>query len=116
MDGGGVEINVRQAGEITIMDIKGALVLGDPADEVRSQAQQLLQSGQKNIAVNLGEVTQMDSSGLGVLLRAHNAFKQAGGKIKVYAVPKRVMQLFKMVRMDTVFDISEDEASALSGF
>jgi anti-sigma B factor antagonist len=111
-----VEINVRQAGEISILDFKGALTLGDAADQVRSQTEQLLESGQKNVAVNLGEVTQMDSSGLGVLLRAHNAYKQAGGKMKVYAVPKRVMQLFKMVRLDTIFDISEDEAAALTGF
>ena len=111
-----MEINVRKAGEITILDFVGAMTLGDPVEQVRNETEQLLESGQKNIVVNLGAVTQMDSSGLGVLLRAHNAYKQAGGKIKVYAVPKRVMQLFKMVRLDTIFDISEDEASALSGF
>lgn len=111
-----MEVGVRKASGVTILDLKGALVLGEPVEEVRNSTEELMGTGVKDFALNLAEVTELDSSGLGILLRTHNVVKQSGGHVRLYAAPKRVMQLLKMVRMDTVFDISEDEASALSAF
>jgi anti-sigma B factor antagonist len=107
-------ISVRKAGSITILDLNGALKLGDSEQEFRQQIQQQIDSGAKILAINLAGVPEMDSSGVGSLVRAFTQVKKAGGRCTFFAATKRVMQLLKMVRLDTVLDIVDDEAAALS--
>lgn len=109
-------INVRKAGKATILDLSGPLKMGDAEQAFREQVEQLMGTGAKHLAVNLAGVPEMDSSGIGALVRAFSAVKQAGGKCKFFAAPKRVKQTLRMVRLDTVLDLAEDEASALAGF
>ena len=109
-------INVRKAGKATILDLNGPLKMGDAEQAFRDQVQELMDAGTKHLAINLAGVPEMDSSGIGALVRAFSSFKQAGGKCRFFAPPKRVKQTLKMVRVDTVLDLVEDEASALAGF
>lgn len=109
-------IKVRKAAKATILDLSGPLKMGEAVDAFRDQVEELTSAGAKNLAVNLAGVPEMDSSGIGALVRVFNGIKQAGGKCKFFSPPKRVMQTLKMVRLDTVLDLAEDEASALAGF
>jgi len=111
-----VDIKVRKAGKATILDLSGPLKMGEAVEAFREQVEELLGSGTKNLAVNLAGVPEMDSSGIGALVRAFSTLKQSGGKCKFFAPPKRVKQTLKMVRLDTVLDLADDEASALAGF
>ncbi len=111
-----MEINTRKVGNVSIIELKGALVLGDPVEEMQTSTEQLISEGATLIAVNLASVTQMDSSGLGILVRLHTLLKQSGGKLKLYSPPKRVSQVIRMARLDTIFDVAEDESAALSSF
>ncbi len=109
-----VEISIRKAGPATILDLEGPLKLGDAEEAFRTQMQQLVDAGTINVAVNLAGVTELDSSGIGALVRSFTAVKRAGGKCTFYAASKRVMMLLKMVRLDTILDLAEDEATALA--
>jgi anti-sigma B factor antagonist len=73
----------------------------------------LLDTGTTHIAINLTGLTELDSSGIGAFVRAFSSLKKAGGKVTLFAPTKRVLMIFKMVRLDTIFDIVEDEAAAL---
>ena len=79
-----------------------------------SAIQQLIDTGSTHVAVNLAGVTELDSSGIGALVRAFTTLKRAGGKCTYFSPNKRVVMLLKMVRLDTVLDISPDEATALT--
>jgi anti-sigma B factor antagonist len=111
---GHVNIGIRKAGRATILDLDGALKLGDAEESFRNQVQQLIDSGNTHVAVNLANVTELDSSGIGALVRAFTTLKRAGGKATYFAPNKRVMMLLKMVRLDTILDLAEDEATALT--
>ena len=75
------------------MDLDGPLKLGDAEESFRNQVQQLIDNGNMHVAVNLANVTELDSSGIGALVRAFTTLKRAGGKATYFAPNKRVMML-----------------------
>jgi len=109
-----VNIAIRKAGRATILDLDGPLKLGEAEESFRNQIQQLVDAGTTHVAVNLAGVTELDSSGIGALVRAFTTLKRAGGKCTYFAPNKRVIMLLKMVRLDTVLDLAADEATALA--
>jgi anti-anti-sigma factor len=109
-------LQTRRVGNVTIVDLGGSLKMGEPADSFRDRVQQLIDSGNQQLAINLGEVPEMDSTGIGALVRAFNVAKRSGGKCLFFAPSKRVAMLLKMVRLDTVLEITEDEPTALARF
>ena len=109
-----MEIQIRKAGNATILDLNGAIRLGETEQKFRNQVDQLIESGSTHLAVNLAGVPELDSSGIGALVRAFGSVKRAGGKCTFYAPTQRVRMLLKMVRLDSVLDIVDDEATALS--
>jgi anti-sigma B factor antagonist len=110
----GVNITLRKAGPATILDLSGSLKLGEAEESFRKQIQELLDAGANHVAVNMSGVTDIDSSGIGALVRAFTIIKRAGGKCTFFAPSKRVLMLLKMVRLDNVLDLAEDEATALT--
>jgi anti-anti-sigma factor len=108
--------NVRKAGNADVVDLQGPLTIGEPVEGFRAQLKELLEAGARNLAVNLAGVTRLDSSGIGAFVWAHTTALKAGGKCRLFAAPKLVMQVLHMVRLDTVLDLAEDEASALARF
>lgn len=111
-----MNIKTRKAAEATILDLEGALKMGVAEQAFRDSVQEFLDSGNKHLAVNLVGVSEIDSSGISALVRAHTSMKRQGGKCVFIGAPKRVMQVIKMVRLDTVFEMTADEASALASF
>lgn len=107
-------INVRKAGETTVLDLNGRLILGEPVNTFHLRVREVLDSGSKNLAVNMAGVAYMDSSGVGAMAAAYASAKKAGAKCKFFATPDRVRTILKMFRLDTALDLVSDEASALS--
>ena len=109
-----MNIDIRKAGPATILDLVGPLKLGEAEESLRNEIQRLLDSGTTHVAVNLSGVTALDSSGIGALVRSFTTLKRAGGKCTFFAPSKQVLMLLKMVRLDTILDLAEDEATALA--
>ncbi|HXY79600.1 MAG TPA: STAS domain-containing protein [Candidatus Bathyarchaeia archaeon] len=109
-----MNIRIRTAGRATILDLDGPLKLGEAQETFRDQVQKLVDAGSMHIAVNLAGVSDLDSSGIGALVRAFTTLNRAGGKCTFFAPNKRVMMLLKMVRLDSILDLAEDEATALT--
>lgn len=105
---------IRKAGSITILDLNGALKLGESEQVFRQHMEDLLGQGIRQIAVNLAGVPQMDSSGIGSIVRVFTQVKKAGGRCTFFAPTKLVFQLIQMVRLDSVLDILPDEATLLA--
>jgi anti-sigma B factor antagonist len=98
-----LKIRIRNAGPTTILDLEGPLKLGETQGEFRDQVQRLIAQGSTHIAVNLAGVSDLDSSGIGALVRAFTTLKRSGGKCTFFSPTERVQMLLKMVRLDDVW-------------
>jgi anti-anti-sigma factor len=111
-----MEITTRKTASATVFDLEGALKMGEPEQSFRDAVEELIESGGQQLVVNLTGVSEIDSSGISALVRAHTSFKRQGGRCIYVGASKRVMQVIKMVRLDTVFEMAESEAKALASF
>jgi anti-sigma B factor antagonist len=109
-------IHTRQVDGVTILDLRGRIVLGEGSVQLRDSIKELIAKGQKHILLNLGDVNYIDSSGLGELVSAYTSVRNAGGELKLLSLTKKVHDLLQITKLYTVFDIKDDEASAVSAF
>ncbi|MHB8410759.1 MAG: STAS domain-containing protein [Candidatus Acidiferrales bacterium] len=107
-------VQIRKAGKTAILDLNGPLMVGESEMEFRQKIQGLLDEGARRIAINLAGVAEMDSWGLGALVRHCTRVKRAGGRCIFFAPTARVLQLLKTAHLDSVLDMAENEADALS--
>ena len=63
--------------------------------------------------VDLKEVTYMDSSGVATLVEALQLTNKENGKLRLCNLGPAISDVFELSRLDKVFDICKDEASAL---
>lgn len=110
-----MEIKVRKTDNTTVLDLNGPFVMAD-APHFKAQVREALDAGAKQIAVNLSAVSYLDSSGIGAIVGAFSAIKGAGGQCKFFAPTAQVLKVLKMVRLDAVLDLRQDELTALSSF
>jgi anti-sigma B factor antagonist len=83
---------------------------------LRDIVQELVEKGKTKIALNLAGVDHIDSAGIGELVRSHTAVRRAGGQLKIVNPGKKVQDVLKMTSLNAVFDIQQDEASAIKSF
>lgn len=110
------KIDVRQADGVTILDVSGRITLGEGSVGLRDAVHKELAAGNKKILLNLAGVSYMDSSGVGELTSAYSSVKNQGGEIKLVNLTKKVDGLMQITKLATVFDIANDEASAIASF
>jgi anti-sigma B factor antagonist len=111
-----MDISERSVGNATIVDLNGKLNLGDATQRLHDKVNSLIQQGQKNIVLNLRDVSSVDSGGLGELVRTLTTMQKHGGSLKVANLPKRIEDLLVMTRLVTVFETFEDENAAVNSF
>lgn len=98
---------------VMLMDMRGRITLGPETEMVRSKLKALLDAGYQQIILNLGEVTYVDSVGLGTLISSYISARNAGGNLKLLHLPRGVQQLLQITRLSTVFEIYEDLSLAV---
>jgi anti-sigma B factor antagonist len=106
----------RQVDGITVVDMSGRITLGEGSVVLRDSIRDLIGKGQKKILLNLGDVTYIDSSGIGELVSAFTAVRREGGELKLLNLTKKVHDLLQITKLYTVFDIKDDEAAAIKSF
>jgi len=109
-------IITRQAGDVAIVDISGRIVLGEESAALRNLVCDLTSKGHKKILFNLGDVSYIDSSGLGHLVSAFTSVRKQGGELKLLNLTKKVHDVMQITKLYTVFDIMDDEAAAVRSF
>jgi anti-sigma B factor antagonist len=111
-----MKTSTRQVDGVTIMDLSGRITLGEGSVVLRDAVRELLGKGQKRILLNLGNVSYIDSSGIGELVSAYTTVRNQGGELKLLNLTKKVHDLLQITKLYTVFDIKDDEASAVKAF
>ena len=106
----------RQVNGITIVDLNGRIVLGEATTALRELLQNLASQGQKQILLNLAEVSYIDSSGLGALVSGYTTLAGQQGNLKLLNLTKKVQDLLQITKLLTVFEVYNDEATAVQSF
>lgn len=111
-----LKTNIRQVDGVNIVDCSGRITLGEGSVVLRDIVKDMLSKGQKKILLNLGDVNYIDSSGIGELVSAYTTVKNQGGELKLLNLTKKVHDLLQITKLYTVFDVKDDEASAIKSF
>jgi anti-sigma B factor antagonist len=111
-----VKLTSRQVGDVTVIDAAGRITLGEGASAFRNVIRDLVTKGNKKVLLNLGEVSYIDSSGIGELVSGFTTVTNSGGQLKLVGLSKRVKDLLQITKLYTVFEAFDDETEAVRSF
>lgn len=106
----------REVDGVNVLELSGRITLGEGSVQLRDAIRDLLAKGQRSILLDLGDVNYIDSSGLGELVSAYTTVKNQGAALKLLKLTKKVHDLLQLTKLYTVFDIYDDEASAIASY
>lgn len=111
-----LKIATREVGHVTILDVRGRIILGEEIHTLRDAVRALVAGGNKKIILNLADVDYLDSSGVGELVGAFTTVRNAGGELKLLNLTQKVQDVLHVTKLYTVFDIRDDEFTAVKSF
>ena len=109
-------INERQAGDITVLDLKGRLRVGGNTVAFHKSIRHLVLENKILILLNLADVTYIDSCGLGEMVASQVSVENRGGEIKLVGLTETLRELLTVTRLIAIFDAYENEADAIQDF
>ena len=109
-------VSTRKSGAVTIIDLSGRITLGESTGTLRETVRKTLDEGSKNIVLNMGNVTYVDSAGLGELVGSFTSVSHAGGRLKLLNLQSKMKDLMQVTKLHTVFEVYENEAECVKSF
>ncbi len=110
------ELRIRGVGDVDILDISGRVTIGEGAAALSNALRQMAAGGQKKVLLNLGNLSYVDSSGIGALVSSFASVRNAGGVLKLLNVGNRVKDVLLLTKLYTVFEVFDDEVTAVTSF
>ena len=111
-----MEIVERTVSDVTVLDLKGKMTLGEGDELLKDKINSLLASGKKKLLLNLDAVPYIDSAGLGEVVRTYTTVSRQGGSLKLLNLTKRIEDLLSITKLLTVFDTFDSEAEAVKSY
>jgi anti-sigma B factor antagonist len=111
-----LNIKERQSGDVTILDLSGKITIGEGSVQLRESVRKLLDDGKKKILLNLGDVSYVDSSGIGELVSSYTTTNNNGGQLKLLNLTKKIQDLLMITKLLTVFETHDNEEAAVASF
>lgn len=111
-----MKINTRDADGVRIIELQGKITIGAGDTQLRDVIIKSVEEGQKNILLDMGGVTTLDSSGIGELVGSYTTVTNRGGKLKLLHLPSKISDLLQVTQLITVFEVYEDEKTAINSF
>lgn len=111
-----MQIEERVVDNVTVLDLKGKLTLGDGDELLKDKINSLVQQERRFILLNLEGVPYIDSAGLGEIVRTYTTVSRQGGKLKLVHLTKRITDLLSITKLLTVFETFDTESEAIKSF
>jgi len=112
----GLQITSRKSGDITILDLCGRITIGSSNDTLGSELRKLAEAAPCKVLVNLGGVTQVDSSGISTIVRSFVTLERRGGQLKILKPGGHVREVLELTRLIRSIPTFDNEDSALASF
>ena len=107
-------IKSQLVGTTTILHVQGTMTAAAGERGLREVIRQAVADGVRTVIVNMQDATAIDSSGVSDLASGHMFLANSGGSLKLCCLSRKLRDIFVVTRLDTVFDIHETEAAAVS--
>lgn len=111
-----MQIEERIVGEVTILDLKGKMTLGEGDELLKDKINSLMNQGRGKILLNLEGVPYIDSAGLGEIVRTYTTVSRQNGTMKLVNLTKRITDLLAITKLLTVFETFDNESEALKSY
>ena len=111
-----MEVQERHVGDVVVLDLRGQLTLPEGSERLKDKINSLLHQEARQVVINLGDVSYIDSGGLGQLVSSFTSVTRQGGSLKLFNVGKRSRDLLAMTKLLTVFDTYDSEEEAVQSF
>jgi anti-sigma B factor antagonist len=111
-----MQIEERIVGDVTILDLKGKMTLGEGDELLKDKINSLIHQGKKKLLLNLEGVPYIDSAGLGEIVRTYTTVSRQGGSLKLVNLTKRITDLLSITKLLTVFETFDAEKEAVASF
>jgi anti-sigma B factor antagonist len=109
-----LSLKARKVDGVVVLDLSGKLTIGEPVLLLRETLRSQAGDGARKFVLNLGEVSYIDSSGLGELVSSYTTVRSKGGDVKLLKLTSKTRDLLQMTKLLTVFDVYDDENKAVS--
>jgi anti-sigma B factor antagonist len=116
-DSMGLHISIRESGDVTVMDLRGRSTIDSGESELlSSRLQELVAKGMRKLLLNIGDLSQVDSSGVSIMIETYVSLKRHGGDLKLLCPSGRVLQVLAVFHLLDIIPSFDDEAQALASF
>ncbi|MCC6263846.1 MAG: STAS domain-containing protein [Bryobacterales bacterium] len=111
-----LKVNVRQVGQVAVIDLSGKITLGEGSGTLRDTVAEVSAKGNKNILLNMADVSYIDSAGLGELVGSYTSVTTKGGQLKLEHLQSKLKDLMQITKLHTVFHVFEAEDEAIASY
>lgn len=111
-----MQIKTQQVDDILILEVHRRITIGEGDVQLREKIHEGFQNGFKKILIDLGNVTYIDSAGIGELVAAYTAAKNRGVSLKLCRLSPKIHDLLTIAQLITVFDTYKTLEEALESF
>jgi anti-sigma B factor antagonist len=111
-----LSIKQDQQGDVTILRLSGKVTIGEGSVQLREAVRGLLEGGKKNVLLDLGDISYIDSSGIGELVSSYTTTNNQGGTLKLLNLTKKLQDLLTITKLLTVFQTFDNEQEAIDSF
>ena len=109
-------IRQRERESVTILELQGSLGVGEAASMLRDKLRDLLAANRRNVVLDLGGVSYVDSTGLGAMVVCFTQLQKSGGRLVLLNLKRRQLELLLLTKLSTVFELFDDEQDAVNSF
>jgi anti-sigma B factor antagonist len=111
-----LQISIRESGDVTILDLRGRSTIDGESERLSDCLKKLVANGVRKFLLNLTDLTQIDSSGVSIMVETYTSLKRQGGDLKLLRPRGRVLEVFRVLHLLEIILSFEDESQALSSF
>jgi anti-sigma B factor antagonist len=113
----GLQVSIRKSGDVSILDVRGRSTIDSGESELLgSHLQKLVANGVRKLLLNLAELTQVDSSGVSIIVGTYVSLRRQGGDLRLLCPRGRVLEVFSVLHLLEAIPSFEDEAQAVASF
>jgi anti-anti-sigma factor len=111
-----LQISIRACGDVTILDLRGRSTIDGESERLSDCLKKLIVNGVRKFLLNLADLTQVDSSGVSVMIERYNSVRQQSGELKLLRPGGRVLDVSRVLHLLEIIPSFDDEAQALASF
>ena len=111
-----MNIEIKEINNCQVMKLNGNIIGGPDATEFNNSIKQLITENKKQLIVDLGNISYVNSTGLGIIFRGYKTLMDAKGEFKMASLNQKMKSLLSITKLDTIFDVYDSVEEAINGF